>query len=256
VLERLLRLEADRIERSTAELCGLFDEAVILNEDEAGQLRALAPGAAIRLLPPYKSRPATVTPRRWHGDPLFVILGNLGYAANEAALQQFIALALPEIRRSMPQARIAVVGAGGSAKLIEQIRAVGPPLEYQGYVEDLGAVLSNAAALLAPITIGSGVKIKILDALAYGLPVVTTPLGVSGTNLRDGAEVLIAERIEDFPAKMARLLDRATNDRMSATVRLHFEAVYSQSATENAYRECILGAPDGPAPNVRTLQAG
>ena len=80
-----------------------------------------------------------------------------------------------------------------------------PAVEVAGFVPDLGAELHAATAFVAPIRSGGGMRVKLLEAMAAGCPVVTTALGLNGIPAADGREALVAETDEEIAAAALRL---------------------------------------------------
>jgi len=129
----------------------------------------------------------------------FVFLGS-DSAHNLDGLRWFLAECWPLIRAAAPEARLDLCGSAGRA-----LAALPPGVVALGLVPDLGAVLHRAACAVAPVLAGSGLKIKMLDYLAHGLPVVATPLAAAGMPLEDGdVPVAVAAAPEAFAAAALR----------------------------------------------------
>jgi glycosyltransferase involved in cell wall biosynthesis len=77
-------------------------------------------------------------------------------------------------------------------------------MRFTGYVQDLGAQLRRHRIFVAPVTEGGGIKTKLLDAMANGVPVVATTLAVSGIGVVPGRDALVADSAEDFAAAVLR----------------------------------------------------
>ena len=93
-------------------------------------------------------------------------------------------------------------------------------MRVQGYVADAGAYWKHAAALAVPLLSGGGVRVKILEAMAMGVPVVSTPLGCEGLDVRDGEHLLIAESAKGFSEACAKILqEKELAARLAANAR-------------------------------------
>lgn len=79
-------------------------------------------------------------------------------------------------------------------------------MEITGYVANPGPLLAQTAAFIIPLLSGGGMRVKILDAWAWGLPVVSTPIGAEGIDIRPDEDILIAEEPAAFAANVATLL--------------------------------------------------
>jgi glycosyltransferase involved in cell wall biosynthesis len=109
-----------------------------------------------------------------------------------------------------------------------------------GWVDDLDAVLLSAAALISPLRIGSGIKIKVLEALARGLPVVATPHGVLGLDVGPEDGCLVAGEPSGLAEHLARAADPGPNAGLSAAAFACWHRAYAPAVAAQAYDE-VLG---------------
>ncbi|MDH4197887.1 MAG: glycosyltransferase family 4 protein, partial [Candidatus Aminicenantes bacterium] len=117
------------------------------------------------------------------------------------------------------------------------VRALGrrPGVRVVGPVEDIRPWLEQAAIYVAPVRMGSGTRQKLLDAMALGLPVVTTRKGSEGLDVADGEHLLLAETPEEFRDRILDLLgDEALRSRLGAGGRRLIEERYSRRAAISA----------------------
>ena len=111
-----------------------------------------------------------------------MFVGGLNFPPNRDGLTWFLRECREPVLRAMPDFRLLLVGRGSDTPPLEAA-AWGRHVEPLGWVEDLDDVLLSAAGMVSPLRMGSGVKIKVLEALARGLPVVATPQGVLGLDV-------------------------------------------------------------------------
>lgn len=141
-----------------------------------------------------------VPPRvRTPEQPLAILFtGGLAYPPNAEGVRWFIEEVLPELRKLVPRFRFTVVGKGAPRSLL----ALGRPgeIEFTGWVDDVRPWLARSDVCVVPIHVGGGTRIKILEAMAAGVPVVSTRVGAEGIAARDGESIVLA----DSPAQMAR----------------------------------------------------
>lgn len=168
-----------------------------------------------------------------------VFLGAMNYQPNEDAALYFAESILPLIRERLPGVRLVVAGKSPSP----QLRALhnGRDLLVTGYVEDKNQLFTSCTAFVVPLRIGGGTRLKILEAMAFGKPVVSTTLGCEGINVTSGENILVADSPQDFAATCIDLL--ADETQRQALGRAGRELV------ERSYRwEAIRGG------FVKTLQ--
>jgi glycosyltransferase involved in cell wall biosynthesis len=132
--------------------------------------------------------------------------GALSFDANYDAMAHFLGDSFPLIKAARPEVRLRITG---KAEL-EQ-RASLPPaadVEFTGYVPDVRPLVARSWCEIVPLRKGGGTRLKILEALALGTPVVSTSKGAEGLNLEDGRHLLIADSPADFAATTLQLLSR------------------------------------------------
>ncbi len=138
--------------------------------------------------------------------PTILFTGGLAYAPNAEGVRWFVVEVLPELRKLLPRFRFVVVGKGAPASL--RALAVPGEIEFAGWVDDVRAKLAEADVSVAPLRVGGGTRIKILESMAAGVPVVATRVGAEGIDARDGESIVLA----DEPAAMARAIASLARD--------------------------------------------
>jgi len=139
------------------------------------------------------------------GQPdLLLFFGALNYFPNQEGLLHFIDEVLPQIRRLRPGVRLQVVGPNAPSSLRDR-RDQG--VELVGLVDNVAAYLERAAAVVVPLRVGGGTRLKLLEALAMGKAVVSTRLGAEGIPVIDGQHLLLADDPTTFARQVTRLLE-------------------------------------------------
>src|SRR5262249_36184424 len=135
--------------------------------------------------------PEIALPRSRTGDVSFVLLyGSLDYPPNAEANEAYFREVWPALRAADPDLRTVVVGHGTP---LRPLPADDPRVEVRGFVPDVMTVLGSAGALVVPLRVGGGLRNKVLEALAAGMPVVSSRVGAEDLGLEDGRHFLAAE---------------------------------------------------------------
>ena len=167
---------------------------------EAALLAEMAPGAPVVTWPLMSKCYGTTKDFSTRRDVLF--LGGYRHPPNVDAVQYFAAAILPKLRRAEPLLRFIVAGANPT----DEVAALaGAHVEVTGQISDLQSVMDRARVFVCPLRVGAGVKGKIFAALAYGIPVVTTSVGIEGSGLEPDVHVLLADDAPSFVRQTLRL---------------------------------------------------
>jgi glycosyltransferase involved in cell wall biosynthesis len=131
--------------------------------------------------------------------------GALSYDANFDAVAYFLQAIWPRVRAARPATRLRVTGRATPA----QIQALPPAegVEFTGYLDDVRPAVAGAWAEVVPLRKGGGTRLKVLEAMALGTPVVATSKGAEGLDLRHGQELLVADAPDAFADQTLRLLE-------------------------------------------------
>jgi glycosyltransferase involved in cell wall biosynthesis len=175
-----------------------------LSEEDRDWAKRLYPAARIRVLHypggiDYLGLPRQEIP----GRVLFV--GALNRPQNIQSVRFLAEKVWPVVRRDIPEAELLVVGGGLPSKEKERLFGI-PGIRLAGYVENLEVVNKSASVFAAPVLSGGGIIVKILDAMAAGVPVVTTSCGNEGVRGEAGKDILVADSPEDFARALVKLL--------------------------------------------------
>jgi polysaccharide biosynthesis protein PslH len=162
---------------------------------------ARSPGSQVILYPNAVPLPPLPTCERRHA---LVFSGNLEYHPNVSAVRFFRQQVWPRLRERWPGLAWRIVGRNPHA--VEAWTKGDPRIELSGPVKDAICELARAEIAVVPILAGSGTRLKILEAWAAGLPVVSTTLGAEGLPVRDGHHLLLADGAEHFAGQVSRLL--------------------------------------------------
>ncbi len=136
--------------------------------------------------------------------PTLLFLGSYTYAPNVNAVEFLIEQVWPKIYQVMPEARLII--AGGNPDKIRNYKDGVPGVEFTGFVQNLDCLYQRSRVVCCPILSGSGTRIKILEAAAYGKPIVSTKVGSEGIDMNDGKELLLRDEPKLFAQACLELL--------------------------------------------------
>ncbi|NLS79545.1 MAG: glycosyltransferase [Chloroflexi bacterium] len=228
-----LRREARAMARYEARVCRAFDAVLTVTREDRDFLLQLYPqteraAQAARFVPvPICVDPSQVSPVVHRPAPPTILhLGTMFWLPNSEGVLWFARDVLPRIWERAPEARFVVVGKDP----LPEVRALAadPRIQVTGYVEDPAPYLEAADAFIVPLHAAGGMRVKILDAWLWGLPIVATPIGAEGIAVQDGENILIAGDAAGFAEAVLRLLgDPALNQRLRLNGRTWVEAKYA-----------------------------
>lgn len=196
----------------------LFSRAIHLciSTEECETVAAAYPGLAFWLPPALAAMPKTAAPLREEVRPHFLVTGSLNLPDTWQGVRWLLERLWPPIRRELPHARLTVAGRRPEPKAAAFLEQT-PGLRVCYDVPDMTPLFQEAEIYLSPILQGAGVKIKTVEALSHGLPVVATPVAAQGCGLVAGEHLLVARDESEFVAACVRLAtDRELRHRLAA----------------------------------------
>lgn len=148
-----------------------------------------------------------------------MFLGNYPHDPNRDAVMYFGTKVWPGVKMRVPEARFLVVGRGPTPDMLALAEG-DPSIEITGQVEDVYPYLAESDAFVCPVRLGGGFRGKVLEAMASGVPVVSTRLGAEGLPARDRENILLAETPTDMAdATVDLLTDKQLADHISSNAR-------------------------------------
>lgn len=211
-----------------------FDVVTTVAGADAARLRLLSPSTRVEVVP------NGVDAERFAPDPhlipppaSLVFVGAMSYPPNVAAMRYFTSEVLPIVRRSRSDVRLTIVGRDPA---LEVLGLASVDVEVTGEVDDVRPYLGTATIFVAPMVSGSGIKNKVLEAMAMARPVVATPLAVEGLPVTHGEDVLVADSPVTLAAAILTLLRRAEErESLGRAGRAFVEARYTWARCAERY---------------------
>jgi Methyltransferase domain/Glycosyl transferases group 1 len=233
--------EAERLRRG--------DLIVAIQDDERQELQRLAPGLPV-VTAGVDFDVVADAAGSIAGRILFIASGN---PRNCKGLTDFLRLAWPRIRRSVPDAELVVVGAVAAAVAGRRV----PGLTVAGAVNDVAPLYREAALVINPVVAGTGVKIKTIEALCHLRPIVTWPAGVDGLDPRLAARCVVGRDWYEFANAVVDALTTRDGRRFTDDDRAVIAELVSPETTyaalDHAYRTFFERHRTAPEPVVRSL---
>ncbi len=214
------------------------DITAVVTRDEAATIEREVPDAVVAYLPNVHAEAGPAPDRESRSGLLFV--GGFRHVPNVDAARQLGLEIMPAVRERGLSTRLTLVGPDAPP---EVVALEGSDLEVRGWVPEVEPLIDASVALVAPLRYGAGMKGKVGQALAHGLPVITTAVGAQGFGLCDGVDALIAETPDEFAAAIERLLgDADLWARLSAAGPAVIARTCSKAIMAEAVSDLLAGA--------------
>lgn len=233
--------EARAFVRYEANLCRAYDAVLTVSEQDRKHLLALFPGPEQREIDDKISvLPIAVDPDRVlavpyetnlqrspdQHPPTILHVGTMFWPPNVSGVLWFARCVLPLVWAAIPNARFVIVGKNPPSAVCAL--SADPRILVTGYVDELAPYLEEADLFVVPLESGGGMRVKILDAWLWGLPVVSTRIGAEGIHSKEGINIMIADEPSGFAQAVIDLLTNpALNQEMRRAGRAWVEFRYA-----------------------------
>jgi sugar transferase (PEP-CTERM/EpsH1 system associated) len=202
-----------------------FDGITLTSERDERLLRRDAPGKRTAVIPNAVDteffRPTGVPVE----PDTILFFGAINYYPNTDGLLFFLDEVFPLVKRQRPAARLWIVGQLPPPAIT---RRAADDVIVTGLVDDVRPYLERAGVVIAPLRIGGGTRLKIVEAMAMGKPIVATHIGAEGLDVNDGVDLLLGDTAEDFAAQVVRALgDAGLAQRLGEAARHRAESRFS-----------------------------
>lgn len=206
---------------------GEFDAHVVVSQKDAEQLRTLNSDARVFVIEngvdtnyycDAQIEKAAQARRDAPGKNRIVFVASMDYHANIEGAVSFAREVWPRLRARQPRLVFTIVGRAPSREV--RALALTPGIEVTGTVVDVRPFYRNAVAAIVPLNVGGGSRLKILEAMAAGIPVISTTLGAEGLDVRHGENILIADTNDQLVEAIVRVVeDQEQRTRLGAAGR-------------------------------------
>jgi len=230
-----MRLQAQRMTKFETAMCRGFRHVVAVSADDAevfrrdyavGSVSHVATGVDLEYFAP--------APGVRRNAMELVFVGSMDWMPNDEGIRWFIGEVLGLVRKRIADVRLTIVGRSPTTALRASI-AGQPNVEITGTVDDVRPYLARAALSVVPLRIGGGTRLKIYEAMAMGVPIVSTHIGAEGLPVQDGEHLLLVDSPEAQSAAIIKLLQQpgeaariADNARNFVQLNCSWDAVAAQ----------------------------
>lgn len=236
---------AGQIQAIERQAAGIVDEVWTCSSVDSDRLRAVAGDRVhIRIVPngiPHIDQaPRSLSPAAPSGaGPRLLFVGHLAYPPNVLAAETLTKAILPELRRGLPDARLTIAGRNPAAPVR---RLHGDGVVILADPPDIAALLAEADFAVLPLEAGGGTRIKAIEAMAWGVPVIATPRAVEGLDLVDGRTVRLATAPAEFCRAIRELwADAGAYQGQRAAARDHAFAHFGPAAVAGPVAAALKG---------------
>ncbi len=200
------RIQWQRLIHFEGEVCRDVSHVIAVSDEDAEAFSRLLPNCNVTVIPNGIDTAAYArsTSPLDLGEHALLFTGSMSYRPNVDAVLWFAENVLDTIRAAVPDARLFVVGSQPHPRL-DSLRER-DDVEITGWVPDVNPFLHAAAVTVVPLRMGSGTRLKLLQAMAAGQAIVSTRLGAAGLEVRDGRELRLADSTDDFATAAITLL--------------------------------------------------
>ncbi|MCE4557560.1 glycosyltransferase family 4 protein [Roseateles cellulosilyticus] len=179
------------------------------------------------------------------GSPVVVFTGSMDWEANVDGIRFYIEDVWPQVRAKVPNAQLRVVGKNPPPALVQ--RNV-PGVTFTGFVDDVRDHARDAQAFVIPLRVGGGTRIKAFEAMAMGLPVVSTTIGIEGLDVDDGTHFLRADGADSLASATLKLLaDGQLRLKLSRAARDLVEARFGHRVAADVFGRILVEAVEAEA---------
>jgi len=147
-------------------------------------------------------------------------MGTLYYPPNADGIRWFVQEVFPLVRQKMPKTTLTIIGKNPPKDFVRLAENAENGVTVTGFVEDLDPYFAKSALMVIPVRAGGGMRVRILESFARGMPIVTTTIGLEGIQAESGKDVLVADSPMDFAQSVINLLqDKTLQDKLSINGR-------------------------------------
>lgn len=228
----LVSFESKLLDKYEKHVANNFQHLIFTSPKEAETFRDIVRhrsclGIPMRFDP---DRKMTKNPRSYDRNKI-VFVGKMDIPHNTSAVVYFCEKIWPRMKQQAPKAKFYIVGKNPSAEVL-QLQKNYPDIIVTGEVDNVKRIVSDAALMIAPLLFGTGIKTKIVEAMSWGVPVVTNPIGSEGINAINHEDLFVCETDDEMVKNILLLLNNEEiNEKVSRNSIRYVTQHFSSSVT-------------------------
>ena len=233
-------LQARRMHEYEGQVCRQVKNVIAVSDQDADMMRRIYRASRVNAVPTGVDLEFFAPPEGPEKLAELVFVGSMDWMPNIDGMQWFVDQVLPLIRKRRPDCTLAIVGRKPPPAMLE-LGAKDSRIQVTGTVPDVRPYLWGGAVSIVPLRIGGGTRLKIYEAMAAKIPVVSTEIGAEGLDIRSSENISIADEPEDFAARCLALLeDETARCRMAAAAWEMVAARYSWEEVSRKFESLLL----------------
>ena len=239
---KFLKLEICKIKKFEKKALEKADQIVVLSEKDKMDLESLTNKKIDTVIIPIGmiTPNLTVKPKEFFLNKLNILfVGTLSWAPNNDGLLWFVENVLPQISEICGDFELYIVGKNPGDKL-SRICEKYKNVHVTGYVDSVEPYYEICDFMIAPLFVGSGQRVKIIEGFSYGMPIISTSIGAEGLDYKDGENILIADDVTSFLMQINKIKDYSVRKKLNINSKRTFEQLYSLNAVEKRIGNLIV----------------
>lgn len=239
-------IEAGKMQRYERAALRRFNHVIAVSPQDRDEMLKLNSSAHITVVPTgVDTEQYRVAPAASAEPPVLVFTGSMDWEPNIDAMEYFCQQIWPAVLNAFPNARFQIVGRNPHPRVR---RLASASVEITGKVPSVVDYLAAATAVVVPLRIGGGTRLKIFEAMAMGKAVVSTSIGAEGLDVTSGENILIADTAERFVASILQLLQNSELRRSIERGAASLAARYDWSQITMQFADVLAGTlPSAPS---------
>jgi len=215
------------LQRYERRQCPRFDANIVMSADDGAILKGIVPDATFTPIENGVDLDFFTPVPTTTGSQALIFAGRLDQYSNRDGILNFMQTAWPLVRQRHSDATIHIIG-NNPPDALKRMADDDPRVKVHGFVPDVRPFFRESAVMICPLRDGGGTRIKILDGLALGIPIVTTSVGIEGIAAVPERDLLVADSPEAFLQQISRVFsDSALRDQLASNARRLAEQRYS-----------------------------